>query len=305
MCPYVSMWFSINKVLKMSIPKPIITKEHGSWAVLFVPMVVGAAYTKTFSWNVVWLALSALGVFMSYVPVHTLLREFIGMPQGKDKVSAARFWAVVYLACGVLFVLPLLYQQLWLLFVIGIFGAVSFFGNFFLTRLRAETIPVSDNAGTHSGVQARKIQKSVASDLTAVAGLALSAPAAYYVTTGKLDMLAVGAWLLNVLFFGCSVFYAHLKIHASKLRKDSWQLHEKWSAGKSTLLYHVTAIGLVRIMVVNGLAPFLSVLAFAPMFFHAVIGTAKIEQRVKFKNLGFMLLGHSVVYGAVLILLMR
>lgn len=167
--------------MSMSIPKPIITKEHGAWAVLFVPMIAGAAYANSFTWNVVWLAFSALGFFMSYVPVHTLLREFTGMQQGKEKIVAAEFWGAAYLGFGILFILPLLYQQLWLLLVIGIFGAGAFFENFLLTR---------------------KIQKSIASDFAAVAGLTLSAPSAYYVATGMLDTKAFVLWLLNMLFFG-------------------------------------------------------------------------------------------------------
>ncbi len=268
----------------MAIPKPIITKEHGSWAVLFVPMIVGAVYMNTFSWNVVLLAFSSLGVFLSYVPVHTLLREYIGVRQGKEKIAAAKFWAVAYLGAGILFVLPLLAQGLWNLLFISILGALSFFGNFFLTR---------------------KIQKSIPSDLVAVIGLTLSAPSAYYVSTKLLDVHALVLWLLNVLFFGCSVFYVHLKIQASKLRKEPGSLYENFFTAKLSVLYHFVVIALVRILVLNGLAPVMTVFAFLPMFFHAIIGTVRLGRRVKFKNLGFMLLGHSVLYGVILVLLMQ
>ncbi|MEW5798691.1 MAG: YwiC-like family protein [Bacteroidota bacterium] len=268
----------------MSIPKPIITKEHGAWAVLFVPMIVGAAYANSFSWNIVWLALSALGAFLSYVPVHTLLRELIGISQGKEKRTAAEIWAAIYLGFGVLFIVPLLYQQLWLLLLIGIIGAASFFGNFLLTR---------------------KIQKSIASDLTAVAGLTLSAPSAYYVTTGMLDAKALVLWLLNVLFFGCSVFYVHLKIRVSGMRKDSWHLWDKLSVGWLNILYHVVVIILITMLVFYHLTPSTVVLAFLPMVIHAIVGTVKLSHRVKFKNLGFMLLAHSVLFGIIFVLMRK
>lgn len=268
----------------MSIPKPIITKEHGAWAVLFVPMITGAAYADSFSWNIIWLALSALGVFMSYVPVHTLLRESIGMHQGKEKLAAAEYWTAAYLGFGVLFILPLLYQQLWLLLVIGIFGAVSFFGNFLLTR---------------------KIQKSIASDLAAVAGLTLSAPSAYYVTTGTLDTNAFVLWLLNLLFFGCSVFYVHLKIRASAMKKSRWHAWEKISVGKVNILYHCFVVSVIAVLVLYHLTPATIVIAFLPMVVHAIAGTIKLSHRVKFKNLGFLLLGHSIVFGIVFVLTMK
>ncbi len=103
-----------------SIPKPIITREHGSWAVLFVPMIVGGVYANVFSWNVLLLAFSALGVFLSYVPVHTILYELAGISQGQKKLAAAIFWSVAYFAVGVLFILPLFAQGFWLLLFIGI-----------------------------------------------------------------------------------------------------------------------------------------------------------------------------------------
>ncbi|MBI2429843.1 MAG: YwiC-like family protein [Ignavibacteriales bacterium] len=266
----------------MSIPKPIITKEHGAWAVLFVPMIAGAAYANSFSWNVVCLAFSALCVFMSYVPVHTLLREWTGTSQGEEKLAAAEFWTAVYLGCGVLLILPLLYEQLWLLLAIGIFGAGLFLGNFLLTR---------------------KIQKSIAGDLTAVAGLTLGAPGVYYAATGTLDSEAFVLWLLNFLFFGCSVFYVHLKIRVSKMKKDKWHLREKLSAGKMNILYHCLVVTVVVVLVLYHLTPATIVIAFLPMVVHAVVGTIRLSHRVKFKHLGLLLLGHSIVFGLIFVLM--
>lgn len=268
----------------MAIPKPMVTKEHGAWAVLFVPMIAGTAYANSFSWNVVWLACSALGVFMSYVPVQILLREYIGLHQGREKIDAAKFWSAAYLGCGALFALPLLYQRLWLLVVIGIFGAVSFFGNFLLTR---------------------KVQKSIPSDLVAVAGLTLSAPSAYYVVTGALDTKALVLWMLNVLFFGCSVFYVHLKIRASAMKKNRWHVWEKISVGKLNILYHCFVVTVISVLVLYRLTPATIALAFVPMIVHAIAGTVNLSRRVKFKRLGFMLLGHSIVFGILFVFLVK
>lgn len=262
----------------------MITKEHGAWAVLFVPMIAGAAYANSFSWNVLWLALSVLGVFLSYVPAQILLRNAAGIMPGKEKLEAAKFWLSIYCSFGALFILPLFYQRLWLLAVIGIIGAASFAGNFILTR---------------------KIQKSIASDLTAVAGLTLSAPSTYYVITGTLDAKALVLWLLNVLFFGCSVFYVHLKIRVSAMRKNSWHLWEKLSVGKLNIFYHVLVVAFVIVLVLYHLTPATVIIAFLPMVIHAIIGTIKLSNRVKFKNLGFMLLAHSVLFGIIFVLMMK
>jgi len=264
----------------MKIPKPIITREHGAWAVLFVPLLIGAVYADRFSWNVVYLALSALGVFLSYVPMHTLLRRFIGMEIAAEKHSESFFWAVVYLLFGVVFIIPLLRQDLWYLIPIGILGMVSYFGNFLLTRT---------------------VQKSIFSDLVAVAGLTLSAPSAYYVSTGVIDEKALVVWILNFLFFGCSVFYVHMKLQATALKKKEWGLEDKLSTGKLNIVYHLVVVIIVLMLAVYHFTPTMVTLAYVPMVFHALYGTIQLHRRVQFKHLGFLLLGQSIVFAVLLL----
>jgi len=99
--------------IDMRIPPPIIPKEHGAWAVLFVPLLVGASIAGKFTLNVLWLALGTLAVFMSYVPVQTLLRACLVSPQTPARGRAAKFWAAAYLIFGALFMLPLFLRGLW------------------------------------------------------------------------------------------------------------------------------------------------------------------------------------------------
>jgi hypothetical protein len=265
----------------VNIPAPIITREHGSWAVLFVPMIVGSAYATEFSWNVLLLGFSALGVFMSYVPVHTILREFTGEFRKDEKFAAALFWSTVYLGTGVVFIVPLLLQGYWYLLPIGITGLCSFFGNYLLTKT---------------------VKKSVVSDLVAIAGLTLSAPSAYYVSTGELGENALVLWALNALFFGCSVFYVHMKIRVSGMKKESWRWSEKIYVGSMNILYHIAVIVIVAVIVLYHMTPHTVILAFIPMFIHAIVGTVNLHRRTMFKHLGFLLLAQSVVFAIILVI---
>ncbi|MBI3789052.1 MAG: YwiC-like family protein [Ignavibacteriales bacterium] len=263
----------------MNIPKPIIPKEHGAWAVLFVPMALGIIVGGRFSFEALCLALSALGVFMSYVPIHTILKEWVGIPQGDEKVRSSTLWGVVYLGLGALFIAPLLYSGYWLLIPVGIIGGLSYVANFFLTRY---------------------IAKSILSDLMAVLGLTLSAPSAYYMTIGSVDRTAITLWLFNFLFFGCSVFYVHMKIRASSLKKPELSFTEKLSVGKLNLIYHIVVLVIVSVLVFRHYSPQLIVIAFLPMVVHGIYGTLKLTGRVRFKNLGFILLGQSVLFGVLI-----
>jgi hypothetical protein len=259
----------------MKIPPPIIPKEHGAWAVLLVPVAVAASAAGTFPPDLILLTLSMLAVFMSHIPAQNLLGNMPGQPHNREKMRQSRFWAAIYLVAGAVFVAPLLAKGLWLLMAFGVLGAVGFFGNLFLTR---------------------RSHKTVGSDLVAVASLTLSAPAAYYVASGSTGRVAVLLWVLNTLFFGCSVLYVHMKIRVAGLQKPELRCVEKLSLGKLNVLYHVAVLSVVGIMALEHYTAQFAFLAFVPMSIHAVYGTLKLSGRVRFRNIGLLLLGQSVLF---------
>lgn len=246
---------------------------------LLVPMIVAASVAGTLSVHLLLLALSALGVFMSYVPLHTVLRGMFVTEQPDERLHQAQIWAALYLCAGVAFMIPLLAQGFWFLLAIGSAGMTLYFANFFLTL---------------------RYSKTIATDLLAVAGLTLSAPCAYLVSTHSLDQTAFVLWLLNFLFFGCSVFYVHMKIRATSLRKSELTFSDRFSLGRLNVLYHVAVVAIVVGLAVGHYTPQLAFLAFVPMTLHAVYGTYRLSTRVRFKNLGLLLLGHSIVFVLIL-----
>lgn len=263
----------------MMLPAPIIPKEHGAWAVLFVPLLVGASLAGRFTLALLWLALAVLGVFLSYVPMQLMLRTGFGVAPGSGKAAAARFWTTVYLGAGLLFLLPLLAQGKWALLGIGGLAALLFLANFLLVRGRTKTI---------------------SSDLLATLGLTMTAPSGYYVVAGKLDFTAGWIWLLNFLFFGGGMVYVHMKLAASATKKPGLTLPEKFSLGWLNLAYHVLAVALVAVLAVNNWTPLFAVIAFVPMTVHAVYGTLKLSGSVHFRNLGLLLLLQAILFALLL-----
>jgi hypothetical protein len=258
---------------EMRFPKPIITKEHGSWAVLLIPITVAAATVGAFTANAALLVVSAVGVFMSYVPLNALLRNFIDSSLDREHVIAHSLWGMIYLAVGVAAALPLVHQGFWMIFPLGSIAVLLFFINFLLIR---------------------SLQKNVLTDLVGVAGLALGAPAMYYVLTLSLDHQAWILYVMNILFFGSSVVYVHLKIRVTRGKKSDWTLLEKLAAGRLNLAYHAFVIAIVLALSLYRLTPATAVLAFVPMTIHAMYGTYRLSSRVSFSRLGFALLAHSI-----------
>lgn len=171
----------------MITSRPILPNEHGAWAILLVPLLVGAQVGGGFGWLGLFFTISSLAVFLSYIPARTLLRHLLGHAASADKVKAARRWLGIYLFVAAAFGLPLLLSAgRWLLLPIGVLGLCCFLLSFVVSQNR---------------------QKTIGSDLVAVVGLTLTAAGAYYVTSGNFDGTALVLWLLNSLFFGSSAFF--------------------------------------------------------------------------------------------------
>lgn len=259
----------------MKIPSPLLPKEHGAWAVLLAPLILGASAADKWHGNVVVLAIAALAFFLSYVPLQMILRHHGGMAQTPQRLRAAYFGATVDLVLGGLALLPLFRQKLWLLLVIGAAAAFLFIVHFLWMRRHA---------------------KGLVSDFIAMAGLALTAAAAYYVSTARIDQTAVLLWLFSILFFGCSAVYVHMKIRATALKKTTLSWHEKLTIGKLNLLYHLAVLLVIGVFTLTLFTPRLAFAAFVPITVHAVYGTLKLSAAVRFNRLGFILVGHTLIF---------
>ncbi len=262
----------------MRMPKLLITREHGSWVVLFVPIVVAVGLTEALTLNIVLVSAAALSAFLSYVPAQILLRKYTGVEQDSEKRRAATVWFSVFAFATAVFFLPLLLQGFWKLLPLGMVSLLCFGAHFLLTRVRPKT---------------------VLSDLIAVLGLTVGAPATMYVATGELSGRALFVWMLNFFFFGSGVVYVHMNIAATTLKGASLSLAQRLSVGFLNLVYHLVVLGIVTVLVVLEYSPTLVVMAFLPMTVHALYGTFRLSTRVQFKRLGFLLLGHAILFAII------
>lgn len=267
--------------ISIRVPKLIVPREHGAWAVLLVPLAIGAGCAGEFTLDLLWLLGASLGAFMSYVPNQFLLHHAFGNRLTSQKLRQARFWAITYLGLGILFALPLAIKGLWLIVPLGVVGTAVFTGNYILAK--------------HHG-------KTITGDLLAVSGLTLTGPAAYYVVTGRIDDSAILLWGLSILFFGSSVLYVHMKIRAASFGKEKLSVLKKLSLGAMNIAYGLSVLAIVWTLTSVDLLPVYTIFAFLPMVVHVIFGTFSLTGRVRFRNLGFILVGQSVVFALLMIL---
>lgn len=227
----------------MVLVKPVIPKEHGAWAVFFVPLLIGAQLGGGFDWFALLFALSSLGIFLSYLPAQTVLREAFGRIQDQDKLVAARQWMAIYFTAGTILGLPLLViRERWLLLPTGLASVGCFLLSFFLTQ---------------------RLPKTITSDLVSVLGVTLTGPGIYYVVSGQFDKTAFVIWILNVLFFGSCVVHVHMRIRALAVKKTRWSVQDRLRYGGLHLIFHVVMIAVLLLLVFERLMPSSVLFAFA------------------------------------------
>jgi len=181
-------------------------------------------------------------------------------------------WTAVLLAGSGACVAPLLI--IWHLWWIAVFGAVA------------------------APLAFRKTERSVAMQLLAVAGLTLTAPAAWYTAMLQIDRRAWLLWLLNALYFAGGVFYVKMHVAAAIRRKPFVSSIEKIRFGSITLLYHGA-------LAVLGVFLWPAGLAYAPVVVRAVAGVWRLSPTLRIRRLGWTEVAYSVAFAGILIAALR
>jgi len=169
-----------------------VTNEHGSWVFLISPLLIGL----TAGWNLsvphIYLIIAVFAGFLIRQPISIAVKIRSGRRPDRD-LPAVRFWILVYGAIGILMSLGLISQG---------FG--------FIALLVLPAIPVF---GWHLWlVSRREERRKPGIEIIASGVLALSAPAAYWVSIGSPDPIGWWLWGLTWLQSAASIVYAYLRL---------------------------------------------------------------------------------------------
>lgn len=151
----------------------------------------------------------------------------------------------------------------------------------------------------------RQTERNTLVQLLAVCGLTLTAPATWYVATGKLDTQAFWLWLLNALFFAGGVFYVKMHIAAAIRRRPFENLTERFRFGAMPLMFYAALSVLLVVLAVRNVIPYLSLLAFTPVVARTVIGVGRLSPTLRIKRLAWTEVANSIVYAVVLTVTLR
>jgi hypothetical protein len=244
---------------------------------LLVPLGIGWAVGGWGGARAVLFLLASLSLFLARYPLTLLLRSRFG--RLRDLPEKTGLWFGVYFALFLIFTIPLLYPyRLWWLIALGALALTLLSLSLYTLRARLE--------------------RSEGGELLGVATLTLTAPGAYYVVTAGLDRVAFFLWALAFLYFGSSVFFVKMKVRQRPGRG-------RWRVGRDTALYHLFLLMATLGLMLGGFIPTLAPLAFLPLIIKVIVSLVRKPGELNIRRLGLTELGHSLLFGAVLVLAYR
>lgn len=241
----------------MTIPFPPFPKEHGVWAMLAASIITGAAVAGSFNATVLSAAAGMLLLFMAKAPLKSILRS-------PDKGAYA--WLAGYVVAAALLLLPLaprIPASLAVLAAVVIIGAGPVYVRAML----------------------QKKEMRIASEIPAMAVIALAAPFAHAAAGGKSTDAMFSIWILGLLYYAASSFRVRTVPGSNLLRP-------------ALAYYAILAIGLA-IAAGCGKIPNLAAIAFIQLVENAF--RALRPAREKISRLGRIELVKLAVFTALII----
>ncbi len=257
----------------MSLRKSLnLPKEHGAWAMLYVPFVLGVAVAGTINLAVLLLLLATSALFISR---ESLLIWWRAQKRGRQSQATmdSRRLLLIYFTVAALTGLPLVlvYKFYWLL-LFGLLGAALLVIN---------------------GWKATDFEdRTVESEVMAIVGMTMTAPSAYYVASSQWETKALWLWALSAAYFASSVFYIKLRVTGLHAKKPDDKRRARWQCAG----YHgFLLISLLALAVTRSLPLFL-LIAFAPVLARTTWSLFKPSNQINLKRIGIAEIIYSLIF---------
>ena len=275
----------------------ILPREHGAWGLLLVPMVTGAGIAFRESNRIVpvlLLLVAALALFWLRTPVESLLGTSAMRVQTENEreIVGTVIAGLVIIATLALGALLWAWRNL-LLWLIGAAAGVAFVGQALLKLMWRQPPRLSSQ-----GEARRPLSKPLAqrlrmlSEIVGTIGLTASAPAAYYVITGKFGATAWMLWFANLIFAGNQIHYVQLRIHNARVEGLRAKLSRGWAFAAGQLVMTV----ILTVACLSGLLPRVASIAFAPLLFRGWFYFIQKPAPLKVRRLGWNELAQAVTF---------
>jgi hypothetical protein len=236
---------------------------------LYVPFAVGTLVARSVSLRLLLLALSVTFLFIAR-------ESFLALWRARSRGRAdneARSFVIAYFLLAAFFGAPLVavYKLYWL-------GGVA--------------VAMLALMAVNAQQAIRREDRTIAGEAMAIAGLTLTAPAAYYVARGALDATALWLWALCALYFASSVFYVKLRVHTINPRKEEAR-RQSW---RRCAFYHAFLLGSLVLLSLTGSLSLFALAAFSPVLIRSFWYLARPVRQINLRMVGWLEIVYSVVF---------
>jgi hypothetical protein len=245
------------------------------------------------------LLVAALALFWLRTPVESLLGTSAIRVQTENErhVVGAAIAGLVIIATLSLGTLLWAWQNplLWLL---GAAAGAAFVGQALLKlawRRPPQLSPQNDARRPLSKPLAQRLR--MLSEIVGTIGLTASAPAAYYVVTGKFGATAWVLWAANLIFAGNQIHYVQLRIHNARTEGLLAKLGRGWAFAAGQVVMTV----ILTVACLSGLLPRVASIAFAPLLFRGWFYFIQKPAPLMVRRLGWNELAQAVTFCIVFI----
>ncbi|MBS1788431.1 MAG: YwiC-like family protein [Acidobacteria bacterium] len=249
-----------------------LPKEHGAWAMVYVPFVLGVAVAGTVNLAVLLLLLATSALFISR---ESLLVWWRARKRGRQTQSAtdSQRLLLIYLTVAALTGLPLMLVY-------------KFYGLLLFGLLAAAMLVL--NGWKATDFEDRTVQ----SELLAIAGMTMTAPAAYYVASGQWGPKTFWLWALSAAYFASSVFYVKLRVTGLHAKHPDDKQRARWQC----VTYHgFLLVSLLALAITQSLSLF-SLIAFAPVLARTAWSLGKPSNQLNLKQIGIAEIIYSLIF---------
>jgi len=249
-----------------------LPKEHGAWAMLYVPFVLGSLAVSTtsfFSPATIFLLLSVTFLFIAR---QSLFDWLIARGRKTKDVSAFRTMSI-YAGISALF---------------GGLVIWSFHREWLVGFAVLTVLLLTFN----SWQVIRRKDRTIITEAIAIIGLTLTAPASYYVALGTLDSKAWILWALCTLFFASSVFYVKLRVNSLNRRRNDLK-RRSW---RDCALYHLFLLLALVALIATGNSNLCILAAFIPVIVRTVWHLRTSSSQVSLRRVGLWEIAYSFVF---------
>jgi hypothetical protein len=252
--------------LKSALQLP---KEHGSWGMFYVPMVLGFAAAARWTPAIIPFVIAASAAFLTREPLMAFWRaRRRKLDAGRSGRMLAIYSGIAAAAgvpliahCGLIYLVPM-----------GVAGAAMLIANAELAMRGKGRTPVAE--------------------ILAIGVSALTAPAAHYVALHRLTGDAAWLWLASFAYFTSSVFYVKMRVTSAHARKGQ----DPERARLYCALYHVLLAAAVVALATSGTMPWIAALAFAPICLRAFWHVLQPSRELNLKQIGWTEVLYSVAF---------